>query len=60
MSAFNTIQKVLLVVLIVASLPIFALNVIMPRLAIATGDLNIKFRDITIVSFTNSSGYPNP
>ncbi|MEX2683375.1 MAG: hypothetical protein Q6373_017495 [Candidatus Sigynarchaeota archaeon] len=60
MSAISFLQKILIVALVVVSLPIFALNVITPRLAIATGDLNIKFRDITVVSFTNSSGFPAP
>jgi hypothetical protein len=54
----NTLQKIGLVALIAVSMPIMALYVIMPRLAIATGDLNIKFRDISVVAFTNSSGYP--
>jgi len=58
MAVINILQKIGLVALIACSMPIMALYVIMPRLAIATGDLNIQFRDISVVAFTNASGYP--
>jgi len=59
MSGIQTIQKIAIVALIGVSLPILAMNVMMPRLAIATGDLNLEFADLTIVSFTSKSGYPS-
>ncbi len=54
----KVLRKIALIALIVAVIPILGLNVLMPRLAIATGDLQLNIVDLSIVEFTNSSGYP--
>ncbi len=59
MSAFQTVQKIVLLVLIGVSVPIFAMNFMLPRLAIATGGVEVWNFDLTCVSYTNASGYPS-
>lgn len=53
----NTIQKVIFIAILVAVVPIMGLYLIMPRLAIATGGMNIGFADLTVANFTSEDPF---
>jgi hypothetical protein len=55
---FNRVQKIALLALIAIGAPVLALNVITPRLSIATGGLEMNLVDLTVCNFTSVSGYP--
>ena len=56
----NTVQKIFFIAILVAVVPIMGLYLIMPRLGIATGGLNIGFADLTVADFTSQDpGFTN-
>jgi len=54
MVSFNSVQKIILLGVIVASVPVVSLNMLMPRLAIADNTkLTLKLIDITVENYTS-------
>lgn len=60
MASFSTIQKVILLGVIVASVPVLGFNMLLPRLAIAdSSKLTLKLVDITVENFTSFGNHAN-